>query len=172
MSDTRATLAIHMKYYQSWDCQSHNLLNSWNLHVSLSLIKHLPTLGLPFKVTNLMSSTECHIDFWIGPHWLTGFRQNPFIQDTGVCVGLSPYPHQELMEVSPPGCFLVPILLPAEGWKMSEDIEVWQIFHYQWGVRQWPLSQAVSCSLDIWYLIYIICGGGVGMINVREPMAM
>ena len=24
-----------------------------------------------------MSSTECHIDFWIGPHWLTGFRQNP-----------------------------------------------------------------------------------------------
>ena len=35
-------------------------------------------LGLPFfSVTNLMSSTECHIDFWIGPHWLTGFRQNP-----------------------------------------------------------------------------------------------
>ena len=63
--------------------------------------------------------------------WLTGFQQNPFIQDTGVRVGLSPYPHQESMEVSPPGCFLVSILLPAEGWKMSDDIEVWQIFQYQ-----------------------------------------
>ena len=36
-----------------------------------------------------------------------------------------------------------------------------------------PLSQAVSCSLDRWYLISnIICRAGVGLMNVTEPMAM
>ena len=49
-------------------------------------------LGLPFfSVTNLMSSAECPCDFWIGPHWLTGFPQNPYYTDYSCC--LSPYPH-------------------------------------------------------------------------------
>ena len=49
-------------------------------------------LGLPFfSVTNLMWSAECPCDFWIGPHWLTGFPQNPYYTDYSCC--LSPYPH-------------------------------------------------------------------------------
>ena len=76
---------------------------------------------------------------------------------------------------------------------MSEDIEVWAdlslpvrsdaVTSHSIGgtmglltgfsiIRGQPLSQAVSCSLDILYLIYIICRGGVGLMNVTEPMAM
>jgi len=45
--------------------------------LTIGIVWYTYMLCLSFSVTNLMSSTECHIDFWIGPHWLTGFWQNP-----------------------------------------------------------------------------------------------
>ena len=45
--------------------------------LTITILWYTYILGLPF-FSVLMSSAECSCDFWIGPHWLTGFWQNPY----------------------------------------------------------------------------------------------
>ena len=166
-----------------------------------------------------MSSAECPCDFRIGPHWLTGFWQNPYytayrwqvwvylpilIRNQWKChilaaswfsdvvmsnilcrggvglmiSGLDPtnwLASDKILSYSIQVLVYLPILIRNQwkchilaAWFSSSNLpkakkcqrieKSGQISHNQWGVRQWlvtgrPLSQAVSCSLDISYLI-------------------